>query len=106
MQTSHKLARIFVALFTLVVLAAAAMAQAIPTDISVSDQKAGSVLVYPYYNSNSQTKADTRITLSNLHATQTVAVHLFFLDKSCSQADTYVCLTPNASVALKASEFD
>ncbi|MFN7930812.1 MAG: hypothetical protein U0Y68_23385 [Blastocatellia bacterium] len=108
MQTSHKLTRIFVALFTLIVLAAAAMAQttADPNGILVSDQKAGSVLVYPYYNSNSQTKADTRATISNLSSTQTVAVHLFFLDKSCSQADTFVCLTPNASIAMKASEFD
>ncbi|MBS1810999.1 MAG: hypothetical protein JST84_22745 [Acidobacteria bacterium] len=103
MQTSHKLTRIFVALFTLIVLSMAAMAQ---TDINVSDQKAGSVLVYPYYNSNSQIKADTRITLSNLSATQTVAVHLFFIDKNCSQADTFACLTPNASIAMKASEFD
>ena len=103
MQTSHKLTRIFVALFTLVVLSMAALAQ---TDIKVSDQKAGSALVYPYYTSDSQTKGDTRITLSNLHTTQTVAVHLFFLDKSCNQADTYVCLTPNASIAMKASEFD
>jgi hypothetical protein len=106
MQTSHKLTRIFVALFTLIVLAAAAMAQTVSTDINVSDQKAGSVLVYPYYNSNSQTKTDTRLTLSNLSARDTVAVHLFFFEKSCSQADTFVCLTPNASIALKASEFD
>ncbi|MBS1811000.1 MAG: hypothetical protein JST84_22750 [Acidobacteria bacterium] len=103
MQTSHKLTRIFVALFALVVMSMAALAQ---TDITVSDQKAGNVLVYPYYNSNSQTKADTRLTLSNLSPIFTVPVHLFFLDKSCSQADTYVCLTPNASIAMKASEFD
>ncbi len=106
MQTSHKLTRIFVALFTLVVLSMAALAQANPTDISVSDQRAGNVLVYPYYNSNTQTKADTRVTLSNLSSTLTIPVHLFFMDKNCSQADTYVCLTPNASIAMKASEFD
>lgn len=105
MQTSHKLTRIFVALFTLVVLSMAALAQANPNDISVSDQKAGSALVFPYYNSNSQTKADTRVTISNL-GSRTVAVHLFFLEKGCSQADTFVCLTPNASIAMKASEFD
>ena len=102
MQTSHKITRIFFALMTLIVLAAGALAQ---TDISVSDQKAGSALVYPFYTSDSQTKADTRITLSNI-GTREAAVHLFFLDKSCNQADTYVCLTPNASIALKASEFD
>ena len=102
MQTSHKLTRIFFALMTLIVLAAGALAQ---TDISISDQKAGSALVFPYYTSDSQTKGDTRITLSNI-GTREAAVHLFFLDKSCNQADTYVCLTPNASIAIKASDFD
>lgn len=105
MQTSHKLTRILVALFALIVLAAAAMAQAPTTDINVNDQKAGAILVYPYYTSDAQTNADTRITLSNL-GTATAAVHLFFLDRNCSQADTYVCLTPNASIVMKASEFD
>lgn len=105
MQTSHKLTRIFVALFALIVLAAAAMAQN-PADIAISDQQAGSLLVYPFYTSDSQTKADTRITLSNVHTEHIVAVHLFFMDRSCNQADTYVCLTPNASISLKASEFD
>ena len=103
MQTSHKLTRIFFALMTLIVLAAGALAQA--ADIDISDQKAGSALVYPYYTSDSQSKGDTRVTLSNV-GTQTVAVHLFFFDKSCNQADTFVCLTPNASIAMKASEFD
>ena len=106
MQISSKLTRIFAGFCTLLVLAAAAIAQPNPTDISISDQKAGSFLVYPYYNSNSQSKTDTRLTLSNLSATQTVAVHVFFLDKNCNQADTYVCLTPNASIVMKASEFD
>lgn len=101
MQTSHKLTRILVAFSALIVFAAAALAQA--TD--VSDQKAGSILVYPYYTSDAQSKGDTRITLSNLGA-RTTATHIFFLDKNCSQADTYVCLTPNASIAMKASEFD
>ena len=72
---------------------------------SVSDQKAGSLLVFPYYTSNAVSKKDTRVTLSNIGATKT-AVHVFFMDASCNQADTYVCLTPNASVAIKASEFD
>ncbi|MFN7930811.1 MAG: hypothetical protein U0Y68_23380 [Blastocatellia bacterium] len=106
MHTSNKLTRLFVALFALVVLAAAAMAQTVDPNVTASDQKAGAVVVYPYYNSNSQTKADTRLTLSNLSSTQTVPVHLFFLDKNCNQADTFVCLTPNASVVFKASEFD
>lgn len=107
MQTSHKLTRVFFALMTLIVLAAAALAQAPVADgnIDVSDQEPGSALVYPYYTSDSQTKGDTRVTLSNV-GTQEAAVHLFFFDRSCNQADTFVCLTPNASISIKASEFD
>ena len=78
-----------------------------PTNqIAVSDQKAGSVLVYPYYTSNSQTKADTRVTLSNLGLAN-VGVHVFFLRGSdCQQSDQYICLTKGASISFKASEQD
>lgn len=77
----------------------------VPNAPAVSDQKAGSMLVFPYYTSNSQTKADTRITISNV-GTETTIVHLFLMEKSCTQADQFVCLTPNASLALKMSELD
>ncbi len=114
MQTSHKLTRLFLALASLVTLAAMSFGQ-VPTQgasnvpvnqIEVSDQKPGSVLVYPYYISNAQTKADTRITLSNLGARYAI-VHLFFLAGSnCQQADQYVCLTKGASIAFKTSDQD
>jgi hypothetical protein len=125
MQTSHKLTRIFLGLAALVSLAAMSFGQ-VPTtgagnvpasQIEVSDQKPGSVLVYPYYTSNAQTKADTRITLTNLMGTLsavppgagngTVIVHLFFLRGSdCQQSDQYVCLTKGASISIKSSEQD
>jgi hypothetical protein len=74
--------------------------------IEVSDQKPGSVLVYPYYVSNAQLKTDTRITLSNL-GTRFTYVHLFFLaGNSCQQADQYVCLTKGASISFKTSDQD
>ena len=114
MQTSHKLTRLFLALASLVSLAAVSFGQ-VPTfgavgapvnQIEVSDQKPGSVLVYPYYTSNAQAKADTRVTLSNLGA-QNVIVHLFFLaGANCQQADQFVCLTKGASISFKASEQD
>lgn len=78
----------------------------------VSDQKAGSVLVFPYYTSNVAQQKDTRMTISNIsNAASTVAnqayVHVFFIDgATCRQADLFVCLTPNASVSFKASEYD
>ena len=114
MQTSHKLTRIFLALASLVSLAAVSFGQ-VPTvgaltdrlnQIEVSDQKPGSMLVYPYYTSNAQTKADTRITLSNLGQAN-VGVHVFFLaGSSCFQADQFICLTKGASISFKASEQD
>lgn len=71
-----------------------------------SSQRPGSALVFPYYTSNSATKADTRLTISNV-GTQNVSVHIFFIDgTSCNQADQFLCLTPNASFAFKASEYD
>ena len=68
-----------------------------------SDQKAGAFLAFPYYNSKSG--ADTRLTISNT-GDRTVTMHMFFLDSSCSQADQFVCLTPNASQTFLASEYD
>ncbi|HEX4950335.1 MAG TPA: hypothetical protein VFZ34_26960 [Blastocatellia bacterium] len=107
MQTSHKLTRIFVALFALVMMAAAALAGDPAQNIGVSDQKAGSLLVFPYYTSSSgQTKADTRISISNT-GNQFAIVHVFYLQgRDCTQADQFVCLTPNASIVMRASDFD
>jgi hypothetical protein len=114
MQTSHKLTRLFLALAALVTLATMSFGQ-VPTkgagdvalnQIEVSDQKPGSVLVYPYYTSKAQTKADTRITLSNLGAWN-IGVHVFFIaGNSCQQADQYICLTKGASVTFKTSDQD
>ncbi len=103
MRTSHKLTRLFFALSALVVLAASAFAGPAPTNIGVSDQKAGSFLAFPYYNSRAG--ADTRLTISNV-GDRTVAVHMFFIGANCEQADQTVCLTANASASFLASEYD
>ena len=113
-MTSHKLTQLLLALTALVALASLSFGQ-VPTvgagnvpvnQIEVSDQKPGSILVYPYYTSNAQTKADTRVTLSNLGSTG-VIVHLFFLRGSdCQQSDQFVCLTKGASISAKMSEQD
>jgi hypothetical protein len=114
MQTSHKLTRLFFALASLVALATFSFGQ-VPTQgaggvavkqIEVSDQKPGSVLVFPYYTSSAQSKADTRITLSNLGAWN-IGVHIFFIaGNSCQQADQFVCLTKGASISFKTSDMD
>jgi hypothetical protein len=100
------------ALATLVALATISFAQIVgnPTGgatdrIEVSDQKPGSILVYPYYTSNAQAKTDTRLTISNVGKTW-VNVHLFFIERGCTQADQFLCLSPNASYAEKASVLD
>ena len=75
-------------------------------NVGVSDQKAGSVLVFPYYNSKVAENKDTRVTLSNTGSEPT-NVHVFFIDgASCNQADQFVCLTPNASLSINTSEYD
>jgi hypothetical protein len=102
-MTSHKFTRLFFSLAALVVLAASALAGPAPTDVKVSDQKAGSFLAFPYYNSKSG--ADTRLTISNT-GDKTVAVHMFFIGANCEQADQTICLTANASASFLASEYD
>lgn len=68
-----------------------------------SEQKTGSVLVFPYYTSNDNASADTLMSISNL-ATFSVNVHLYFMEgRSCQQADMSVFLTPNATITLQAS---
>lgn len=130
MRTSHKLTRLFFALTALMTLATVSFGQ-IPTvtgvtggatnNIQVSDQKPGSVLVFPYYTSDVQNKWDTRITISNLATanypvgvqgnfglyTNSIVVHVFMIQGSnCQQADFFLCLTKGASMSFKMLEQD
>ena len=91
---TSQFSRLFFALAALIVLAASALAGNPPTNVAVSDQKAGSVLAFPYYTSVGT--SDTRLTISNT-GNYSANVHMFFVDASCNQADQYICLTANAS---------
>ena len=102
-MTSHKFTRLFFALAALIVLAASALAGLPPANIGVSDQKAGSVLAFPYYTSLGS--SDTRLTISNT-GNSDANVHMFFVGADCNQADQYICLTANASASFLASEYD
>jgi DNA-binding beta-propeller fold protein YncE len=85
---------------------------------AVSDQKAGSLLVFPYYTSaadGSFSKSDTLLQITNVcNGPSTISgvpnysfLHLFFINgANCSPADTFVCLTPNGSIQIKASDYD
>lgn len=82
---------------------------AFPAASEGSDQKAGSVLIFPFYSSigTNQTRENTRFNLTNIEPTRRVAVHIFFIqDDSASVADAYVCLTPNQTTSFMASDLD
>ncbi len=75
----------------------------------LSDQKPGSILAYPIYTSDAANAAvqNTRLAITNTNASRTAFIHLFFVDgASCSVADSYICLTPNQTAAILASDVD
>lgn len=74
-----------------------------------SDQKPGSILIFPYYTSViGGGAADTRMTISNTGgAKETAYVHVFFIDGvTCQPQDFFICLSPNASFTFTAAEYD
>jgi hypothetical protein len=80
-----------------------------PSKSELSDDKAGSLLIYNIYSSNpAQPQTDnTRVNLTNTNPRTGVAVHFFFVDGStCSAADSFVCLLPNQTVSFTMSEID
>jgi hypothetical protein len=121
MRTSHKITHLFVALAAFLALSTAALANTFGTTVAnpgVTDQKAGSILVFPAYISaadGSFSKSDTLITITNVCNGASVSggapnysfLHLFFINgANCSPADTFICLTPNGSIQIKASDYD
>ncbi|MGE0882031.1 MAG: beta strand repeat-containing protein [Blastocatellales bacterium] len=74
-----------------------------------SDQRPGSILVFPLYTSSvaNPNSENTRISLTNVHAARPAFLHLFFLDGSnCSVADNFLCLTPNQTSSFLVSDLD
>ena len=112
MRTSRKLTHALLAIFSLIMMAAAALAAdpgvAYPAASEVSDQKAGSVLFYNYYTSGatSGNAQNTRINITNTSSSSSALVHLFFVADTCQVADSYICLTPNQTASFLASDVD
>jgi hypothetical protein len=80
-----------------------------PPASDLSDQKSGSVLVFPFYSSISlkPTRENARISITNTEPTRRIAVHLFFIQEDAAAvADAFVCLTPNQTTSFLTSDFD
>lgn len=80
-----------------------------PPQSAVSDQKAGSTLLFNFYTSNvsNSNSENTRINITNTHQVNISFVHLFFIDGSnCSVADAFICLTPNQTTSMLVSDLD
>jgi hypothetical protein len=123
MQTSRKLTHALLSLFALVVMSALAFAQTdlstatqkpgaiYPPQSEVSDQKAGSVLIYNFYSAGAtDTEAitnNTRINITNTSTTSAVTAHFFFIDgTNCAVADASICLTAQQTASFLMSDLD
>ena len=87
-----------------------ALAQVVPPTGSTptlgpSDQKVGSVLVFPLVASNASKTADTRITISNISSKKSATINLYFIPDNCLELNIPgIFLTPNQSITFAASD--
>lgn len=79
-----------------------------PSTSEASDNKAGSLLVFNYYNSDSSNSAikNTTVNLTNTHPTRSVIVHFFFVSALCSVADYKARLIQNQTYSFEAADVD
>ncbi len=113
MQASHRFRDFLTAMAVAIVLTATVSAAEpgtrFPDTSSLSDQKAGSILVYNVYTSSitNLNAQNTRISITNTNEYEMAYIHLFFVDGStCSVADMFVCLTANQTYTFLISDLD
>jgi hypothetical protein len=107
MQPSLDLRKLLLSFVTVAVLSCCAYAQAPPPVSELSDQKAGSILFYPFYASNmTDPGTDTRIATTNTSFTDNVFVHIFMVSSTCSVADFFSCFTAGQTSYFLASTLD
>jgi hypothetical protein len=113
MRTSRKLISGLLALCALAVVSSAALAAdpglPYPAASEVSDQKAGSILIYNTYTSSASAPAteNTKINITNTSSSSPAFVHLYFVEgSSCGVADTFICFTNNQTASFNTSDAD
>ena len=97
-------------LFAFVVLSVSSVfAQAVPDNAPISDQKAGSVLIYNYYGSSAinYNSEDTKVSITNTNLQSAAMVSLFFIDAvSGDVTKSYICLLANQTASFRMVDVD
>lgn len=115
MRTSHKLTQLILVVSAALLLGATCLGAdpgvPYPNNSPVSDQKAGSILVFNYYTSSltggsGNNRQNSRFSVTNTHATISAYLHIFFVAETCSVADYHACLTPNQTATWLVSDYD
>jgi hypothetical protein len=75
----------------------------------LSDQKAGSLLIFPVYTSRASFSnlENTRVSITNIDPERSASIHLFLVDgATCSVSDAYICLTASQTASFLMADLD
>jgi hypothetical protein len=80
-----------------------------PNSSGISDQKAGSVLIFNYYGSHAYYREieDTQIHITNTNLQNSASMSIFFIDPASGNVDNaYICLAANETGSFLMSDVD